>query len=305
MDSSLISFSNDLAAIVEQFSSQVVAVHARRHVPSSGLRWRSDVVVTAEHTIERDEDIRVSLADGSVADAELIGRDPGTDLALLRVKQLASSAQSPIPVEEVLRAGDLAVVLGRSPDSGVNASLGIISAVSGPWRTWRGGRMEQYVRLDARLFPNSSGGAVISASGRLVGLATSALSRIAGLGIPASTINRVAQHLLEKGFVPRGYVGVGVQPVPVPHALRAKIPLGNETGLIVLSVEPDGPADKAGLLIGDLMVGIGDSRIENIGDLQAISDSARIGASVKASFIRAGVLKEAALVIGERPGRRG
>ena len=304
MESSLVSLSNDLVQIVQQFSSQVVAVHARRHFPSSGVRWRSDVVVTADHTIQHEEDIQVTLPDGKTSNAQLIGRDPGTDLAVLRVERLTPLAAVP-GGEDTARAGELALVLGRSPDSGVNASLGIISAVSGPWGTWRGGRLEQYVRLDAKLFPNSSGGAVISVHGRIIGIATSALSRIAGLAIPMSAVNRVAEKLLEKGYIPRGYLGVGVQSVPTPENLRAKIPFGNRWGVMVLSVEPSGPADKAGLLIGDMIVGLGDVKVEHTGDLQSFSDAGVIGNSVKVTFVRAGALQESALVIGERPERRG
>ena len=136
------------------------------------------------------------------------------------------------------KVGELALVLGRSPDSGPNASLGVISAISGPWRTWRGGRLDQYIRLDATLFPNSSGGAVVDRRGQLLGIATSGLSRIAGLAIPASSVNRVMDAVLEKGYVPRGYLGVGVQPVAIPDALRTSLSVAGKVGVMVVKVEP-------------------------------------------------------------------
>jgi S1-C subfamily serine protease len=304
METSLVSLSNNLAEIVQRVSPQIVAVHAGRHFPSSGVLWGKDSIVTAAHTIQREEDIQVSLPDGMMKAARLVGHDAGTDLAVLKVEGLAGTTSRLQTKQEGLRAGDLALVLGRSPDSGPNASLGIISAVSGPWRTWRGGRLEQYIRLDAKLFPNSSGGAVINAAGDIIGIATTALSRIAGLVIPVSAVNRVAERLLEKGYIPRGYLGVGIQPVPIPDALRTQLSLGNQSGVLILGVEPGGPADKAGLLIGDMLVAINDTRLENAGDVQSFADSSSIGSSVTVSFIRAGVLKESTLVIGEHPGRQ-
>lgn len=303
MGNALVNLSNELASVVQAVNPHVVSVKARRHYPSSGLRWRADVVVTADHTLHREEDIAVLLADGKTVAAKLVGRDPGTDLAVLKIEGAVSSATEPQKAD-VVQAGELALVVGRSPDSGVNASLGIISATSGPWRTWRGGQLDAYVRLDAKLFPQSSGGAVANVRGEIVGIATSALSRIAGLAIPASTVKRVTEKLLEKGFVPRGYFGIGVQPVPFSDELRKKLSISNKSGLIVLTVEPNGPADKAGVLIGDVVVGIGGVAIEQTDDLQAYSDSGVIGKAVSTKFVRGGGLKDATLTVGERPSRR-
>lgn len=302
MGNALVNLSNELASVVQAVSPNVVSVKARRHYPSSGVRWGTDVV-TADHTVHRDEDIAVTLADGKTVSAKLVGRDPGTDLAVLKMDASGSSGAEPGRANAV-QAGELALVVGRSPDSGVNASLGIISATSGSWRTWRGGQLDAYVRLDAKLFPQSSGGAVVNVRGEFVGIATSALSRIAGLAIPASTVKRVTEKLLEKGFVPRGYLGIGVQPVAFADEFRKKLSISNKSGLIVLTVEPSGPADKAGILIGDVLVGIGDVAIEQTDDLQVYSDSGVIGKAVSIKFIRGGALKESALTVGERPGRR-
>ena len=303
MGNTLVNLSNELASVVQAVSPNVVSVKARRHYPSSGVRWGTDVVVTADHTVHRDEDIAVTLADGKTISAKLAGRDPGTDLAVLKMDAPGSPGAEPGRANAV-QPGELALVVGRSPDSGVNASLGIISATSGPWRTWRGGQLDAYVRLDAKLFPQSSGGAVVNVRGEFVGIATSALSRIAGLAIPASTMKRVTEKLLEKGFVPRGYLGIGVQPVPFADEFRKKLSIPNKSGLIVLTVEPSGPADKAGVLIGDVLVGISDVAIEQTDDLQAYSDSGVIGKAVSIKFIRGGALKESTLTVGERRGRR-
>lgn len=302
MESALINISNELATIVREVNPYVVSVRARRHYPSSGLLWSSGVVVTADHTIQRDDDIAVTLAHEKVVDAKVVGRDPGTDLAVLRLEASGSFRAGLNRANEV-KAGEFALVVGRSPESGANASLGIISASSGPWRTWRGGQLDAYLRLDAKMFPNSSGGVVVNARGEFIGIATSALSRIAGLAIPVSTVARVAEKLLEKGFVPRGYLGIGVQPVGFPEHLRAKLSLSTKGGLIVLMVESKGPADKAGVLVGDILTGLGDAPVEQTDDLQTYCDSDTIGRSVKVKLIRGGALEELTLIVGERPRR--
>ncbi|MGC9997287.1 MAG: trypsin-like peptidase domain-containing protein [Terriglobia bacterium] len=302
MQSTLASLSSELAKLVEEFQPYIVAVHARGHYPSSGVHWRSGIIVTADHTVRRDEDIQVTLPDGKRADAVLAGRDPGTDLAALKVEGLGSPAPQTGGGDPV-KAGELALVLGRSPDSGPNASLGVISAVSGPWRTWRGGRLDNYIRLDATIFPNSSGGAVVDVRGRLLGVATSALSRIAGLAIPASSVNRVLDALVTKGHVSRGYLGIGAQPVGIPDAWRASLPLTAKSGIMVVKVEAGGPADRAGVLLGDILVSLGDATLEEFEDLQSVSDSGIIGKQVKARVIRAGAIVELSITVGERPGK--
>ena len=301
MQSSLVSLSNELAKLVEEFQPHVVAVHARAHYPSSGVHWRPGIIVTADHTVGRDEDIQVTLPRGERAEATLAGRDSGTDIAILKVEGLGPTA-APAAGGDSAKVGELALVLGRSPDSGPNASLGVISAISGPWRTWRGGRLDQYIRLDATLFPNSSGGAVVDCRGQLLGIATSGLSRIAGLAIPASSVNRVMDALLEKGHVPRGYLGIGVQPVAIPDALRASLSVTGKTGVMVVNRRTRRTGGPGGLLLGDILLSIGNTQLEQIEELQSFSDSGVIGKPVKAKLIRAGTLQEVEITVGERPG---
>jgi S1-C subfamily serine protease len=299
METVLSSFSNELTNLVQRISPSVVAVHARRHFPSSGVHWGSDLVVTADHTIAREEDIRVTLADGKSLAASLLGRDPGADLAALKVPGLGQPAAINIQDKPVL--GEFALIVGRSPDSGANASLGIIGAASGPWRTWRGGRLEQYIRLDAMLYPNSSGGAVVNSRGSVLGIATSALSRVAGLAIPASDVARITKELLEKGYVPQGYLGVGVYPVAIPESLKSKLSLQNATGILMLNVEKGGPAERAGVLLGDVLISLDSTPMEKIEDLQTFCASGVIGKTVNARILRGGALIEKSIVAGERP----
>ena len=291
MANQLAAFSNELADAVHHAAQYVVAVHARPRFSSSGVFWRPGVIVTAEHTIRREEEITVTLPDGSNAPAALAGSDPGTDIAVLRVDQTrygpAARAATPSP-------GNLALTIGRSEDSGVNATLGIVSAVSGAWRTWRGGRLDHYIRLDLKLYPGSSGGAVMNTAGETIGVATSALSRIAGLAIPAVTIDRVLEEILTCGHVARGYLGVGLQPVELPD---------HHKGLIVLSLEPGGPASQAGVLIGDILISLGGAAVNDTDDIQLVLEGHAVGQSVAAEVLRGGVPRQIAITVGERPRR--
>jgi S1-C subfamily serine protease len=291
MANELAALSGELAEVVGRLGRSVVAIDARPRFGSSGVFWRPGIVVTAEHTIRREEEIAVTLPDGSGVQATVAGSDPGTDLAVLKVDAAgevpALAAAAPDP-------GNLALTIGRSPDSGVNATLGIVSAVSGSWRTWRGGRLDHYIRLDLTLYPSSSGGLVVDTKGEAIGIATSALSRIAGLAIPASTVNRVVDEILARGSVARGYLGVGLQPVELPD---------HHKGLIVLSLEPEGPAAKAGVLIGDVVVSLGGTAVDDTDDIQTVLEKYAVGQTIQAGLVRGGVAANLGIVIGERPRR--
>lgn len=284
--------SNDLAAAVERAGRSVVAVHARPRFSSSGVIWRPGVIVTAQHTIRREEEITITLPDGGSRAATLAGADAGMDLAVLRMAEPAGEAISQIA--EGTKPGHLALAVGRSEDSGVNASLGIISAVSGPWRTWRGGQLDQYIRLDLTMYPMSSGGVVVDSAGGVIGVATSGLSRLAGLAIPAASINRVLDEILSRGRVARGYLGVGLQPVVVSD---------HQKGLIVLSTETGGPAANAGVLIGDILVSVNGKAVADTEDVQSAMEGTRPGESVEAGLLRGGVEKRLTITVGERPRR--
>ena len=288
MSNELATLSKELAKAVEQAGQYVAAVHARPRFPSSGVFWRPGVIVTAEHTVRREEEITVTLPGGTNAQATLAGADPGTDLAVLRVE----GAGQPVGAAAgAIAPGHLALAIGRSPDSGVNATMGIISAVSGEWRTWRGGRLDHYIRLDLTLYPGSSGGLVINTAGEVIGIATSALSRIAGLAIPAATINRVVDEILTRGHVSRGYLGVGLQPVELPD---------HHKGLIVVSLEPNGPAAKAGVLIGDIITAVAGTDVGDTDDVQLALERNAPGSTTELGLLRGGEPRKLAIVVGER-----
>jgi S1-C subfamily serine protease len=292
MENPLLALSNELAALAARAGQGVVAVHGRPRIPSSGILWRSNVVVTAEHALRREEELRVTLPDGSIIAAELAGRDPGTDLAVLRVK-----AETPEwNFSTTPQCGNLILAIGRSAEMGMTAAMGVVSSVSGAWHTWRGGKVDQFLRLDVGLYPGSVGGAVVDAEGRLLGLATSGLSRTSIIAVPAATIARVVDELLEKGHVARGYLGVGLQPIALPAPQQG--------GLIVLSVESDGPAGRAGLVLGDILTSVGGKPVASVEDLQEALGAGSAGKTVSVSLIRGGDPVQVDLTIGERPRRR-
>jgi len=295
----LLSLSNDLAAAVERAAPAVVAVHARRRLPSTGIHWRPGIVVTAEHTVRTAEDITVTMADGRSLPAVLAGRDPGTDLAVLRVAD-AGSVVATLGDGAALKVGHMVLALGYGP----RASWGVISALGPRWRSWRGGDIDRLVRLDLVLYPGFSGGPLVDAAGRVVGLNTSGLARETRLALPVTMVTRVADELLQKGHVSRGYLGLGMQPVRLPEPLRAQLGLG-DGALIVVMVEPAGPAARAGVLLGDVLVALDGEPVGDLDDVQARLGSDRVGAEISAVVLRGGVRTELRITVGEQPRRRG
>lgn len=302
MGNTLVALSNDLASAVERAGRSVVAVHARHRFSSSGVAWQAGVIVTADHAIKREEEISITLPDGRAVPAKLAGRDPGTDLAVLRVEG-GSLAPAEFAPTESLQAGNVVLAVGRSAETGVNATMGVISTVGGPSRTWRGGSLDRLVRLDVTLYPGVSGGAIVDPLGRVLGMATSGLSRIAGIAVPVSTVSRVSEELLRKGHISRGYLGVGLQRVSLPEHLKTTLQLPVASGLIVLTVESGGPAEQGGVLPGDILLSLDGKSLAEADDVQEALGSDSVGRTVSAKIVRGGSLAELQIKVGER--RRG
>jgi S1-C subfamily serine protease len=300
MTQALSQLSEALAAAVELAGRSVVRVEARRRYPASGMVWSADgVIVTAHHAIEQDDSIEVGLPDGRAVQAQLVGRDPSTDLAVLRVQMAGLTPLAQAPAEGA-RVGHLALALGR-PGKGVRATMGIISALGDSWVTPAGGRVDRYIQGDVAMYPGFSGGPLVDAEGRLLGLNTSGLSRgSTATTIPAGTIQRVVGTLLAHGKVRRGYLGIGSQPVRLQPALAQQLG-GQETGLLVISVASDSPADKAGLLVGDAVVGFAGQPVRFIDDLLTALTGAEVGSRTTVRIIRGGQLQEVAVTVGEHP----
>ena len=291
--------SHDLAHVVEQVSPSVVAVNARRHLSSSGVYWRDGIIVTAAHTIRRTDEISVILANSQSVVATLAGVDPSTDLAVLKIDNPELSPPLFGDTSQ-LKVGHVVLAVGRGAQRGLNATLGIVGVLSGSWRTWRGGLIDQFIGLDLVLHPGAAGGPLTDSHGRVLGINTLGLSRSMALTIPVSTVNRVVTHLLEKGHMGLGYLGLGMRPIPLPENLKSTLNLSADSGLIVVTVEPDGPGSKAGVLFGDVIVALEGTAVSNIRDLQAFLEPESVGKTIPVSIIRGGKPIEINVTIGER-----
>jgi S1-C subfamily serine protease len=291
--------SQDLANTIEQVGTAVVAVNARPHLSSSGVYWRDGVIVTAAHTVKQTEDITVVLPSGQTVSATFAGMDPITDVAVLRV----NSSELSVPHfgdASQLKVGHWVLAAGRGSQRGLNAALGIVGVLSGAWRTWRGGLVDQFIGLDLELRPGAAGGPLSDMRGYVLGMNTPGLSRSLALTIPASTVNRVIGQILDNGRLARGYLGLGMRPISIPEELARTLYRPADSGLIVISVEPDGPGSKAGIVFGDVIVALEGTAVRNIRDLQAFLEPEFVGKTVSMSLIRAGKPIELDIIVGEQ-----
>ena len=299
MSAELIALSNALAQATERAAGSAVAVHTEARGSSSGIIWRSGVIVTAEHALRRDEDIQITLPDGRVVAATLAGRDASTDLAVLKCAEASSPVAETGDVSEV-KPGSLALVVGRTRASGPVAALGAVSLVVPERRAWTGAALAPYIRLDVGVQPTAVGGAVIDPGGQIIGIATPRFARFGAIAVPAPTVNRVVDTLLQKGRIPRGYLGVGLQPVRLPDAIRKSLKREDKTAAIVLEVEPEGPAHNAGIVIGDIFVTLADHPVTRLEDVHSQLGAESIGKSLPLKFVRGGALQQANIVVAER-----
>lgn len=289
--------SQGLAAAVEAAGPSVVRVEGRHRRPSSGIVWSADgVVATADHKLEREEDIRVGLADGRTVPAALVGRDPRTDVAVLRAEATGLPLIEWASVEE-LKVGHLVLALSR-PGETVRASLGIVCALAPEWRTHAGGKIDRWIETDVLHQPGFTGGLLVDAAGRGLGMDDAGLRRGRGLAVPATTLKRVVESILAHGGVRRGYLGIAVQPVRLPEA--AAQAHGAETGLLVVAVQPGGPAEEAGLLLGDVLLALDGKPATDSGALQSILDEDRVGQEIVLSILRGGEAREVKATVGAR-----
>lgn len=300
MSAELIELSNALAQATERAAAHTVAVHAEARGSASGVVWRSGVIVTAEHALRRDEEIHLTLPDRRVVPAALAGRDPSTDLAVLKCTE-ASAAVPGFGDVTALKPGHLTLVVGRTRASGPVAALGVVSLLAAERRTWTGAALAPYIRLDIGLQPTAVGGAVVNAQGQIVGIATPRFARFGVIAIPAPAVDRVVDTLLKKGHIPHGYLGVGLQPVRLPDALRQSLQRSEKTAAMVLEVEPESPAHNAGMVIGDILITLAGRPVARLEDVHAQLTSEAIGKPLVLKFVRGGAAQEVNIVVGERP----
>ncbi|HEV3037842.1 MAG TPA: S1C family serine protease [Candidatus Angelobacter sp.] len=278
--------SNEFTETASNLGKSAVALHGRGHA-ASGILWNKDSIVTASHALRRDDEITVIFSPGAKALGRVAGRDPGTDLALVRLQEQVDAPSLRWGDTSTLQVGELVLALGRTWRGNVVASSGVISGLMGRWRTWRGGQLDQFVRPDLVMYPGFSGGPLISSQGSVLGLNTAGLHR-SGITVPSATVTRVVAELLEKGSVTRPYLGLSMQAAPLPESLRSKLNLMASEGLVVLYVEPEGPADKAGVLLGDVLFEVDSKSVSDTDGVQDVLGGAHAGKVLTAKFIRAG-----------------
>ena len=295
--------SDRLAAIVDTLAASTVAVIGRRHPVASGVVWRTGLVVTAAHVFRRTPAaVTLVAAGGHELAATLVGIDSPTDLALFRLADEASLPPLAFGTPAALRAGHVAIAVGRAAEGDTIASAGIVNRVGGPWQTWLGGPIDRLIRLDGGVYDGLSGAPVADASGEVIGTATSALSRSYGVVVPLETVDRVVDALLSHGRVAPPWLGIGAQSVPLPGAAAAPGD-AEQTGLLITSLASGGPAARAGLLIGDIIVRAAESAAA---DLRALRQAlaAHVGKSVTLAVLRGGHPLELRTEVGEWPGER-
>ncbi len=289
--------SKELAAAIEASKASVVRVEGRRRTPSSGTVWAADgLIVASHHAVDVEADVPVGLADGRTVSAAIVGRDPGSDLALLRV---AETGLVPARWSETgdVRLGNFVVGLSR-PGRLLRAQLGIVSAVSEGWRAPSGRRLERYIESDLALHPGFSGGLLLGAEGRALGVTTAGLLRGVSLVVPTEAVRRVVEALLSTGRMRRGYLGIGTQPIALTSDLRGRVE--QQSALIVLSVQPDSPAAKAGLLLGDVLLKAAGEPLTHPAALLPLLDEERVGRELDLELLRAGQPTSLTIVVGER-----
>jgi serine protease DegQ len=290
-ESRALDLSELLATVVEKAGGSVVQVSARRGIGSSGVVWSADgVVVAADHNIQREEDVTLGLPDGSTVAAKVVGRDPSTDLAVLRAE--ASGLAVPEWADlSTVKVGHLALGVLR-PGRSVRATFGIVSAVGEDWRTPAGGKLDRYVQTDLDILKGFSGSLIVDVRGRALGLGTAGLLRGQAMVVPSETLKRVVGSLLEHGRIPRGQLGVGLVPLRLPPALEEAT--GQATGLMVVMVQPGSAAETAGVLLGDILISLDGHSVSDLSQLHSLLShdrDTRLGAAVVLKLVRAGELR--------------
>jgi S1-C subfamily serine protease len=296
-------FSKSFADAAERAGSATVLVKGRRRMPSSGIVYESGLVLTADHTIESEDNVGVTLPDGTDLEAEFAGNDPSSDLALLRISGPDAAAAEVLAKD--VRVGEFVLALGRPSLQGIEASLGVISAINGPVRTRRGGMIEKYIRTDAIPLPGFSGGPLVNAEGLVIGINTSGLSHGMLLTLPVSTAWTIAENLAEHGSIKRGYLGIRSQIVEIPEASMESLERAQQTGLLIVHVEADSPAAKGGLMVGDIILDVEGIPVRDHDELMSQLIGEIVGRPAAVGVLRGGALSAVDIIVGERPASYG
>lgn len=293
----LVDLSTSMADAVEKASASTVLVKARRRIPASGIALSQELILTANHVVERDEGIKVTLPDGTELSAKLLGRDYSSDLAVLKLEKASAS---PAETNGDPKIGQLIFALGRPTQEGIQASLGIISAIGGPTRTRRGGLLEKYIRTDAVPYPGFSGGPLLDSDGKVIGINTSGLGHGNSIAIPIELAMKVAESIEKYGSVKRGYLGIRSQLVDIPEPAQKALKREQAKGLLVVALEDDSPAVEGGLTVGDIIVGMVGEPVESHDELMTIMTNEVIGKNTPLEVLRGGKPEIIKVMVGER-----
>ena len=288
--------SNQMADAVERVSPALVLVNGRQRQPGSGIVYAPDLILTADHVLEREEDLTIQTHDKRTLAAQFVGRDLASDLALLRVTE--SGLTPAVAASEPARVGQLALAIGRASENGPMASSGVVSSIGGPLRTGRGVVLERYIRTDAIPYPGFSGGPLVDADGAVLGILTTGLVNGVALAIPMQIAKQVAETLAQQGYIKRGYLGISSQLVHLPLAQRAG--RTQEHGLLIVKVDEKSPAEKGGLLVGDILIGLDGHDISDSEDLQLLLTGDRVGKAIPVQVVRGGSLHTLQVTVGQR-----
>jgi S1-C subfamily serine protease len=294
----LVELSDALADAAEAAGKATVLVNARRRMPASGIVYAPDLILTADHVVEREDDIKVLLGDGSELAAKVAGRDAGSDLAVLKLERAARTVAE--VTQSPARLGQIALVLGRPSPDGIEASLGTVSAIGGPIRTGRGGMLKRYIRTDSISYPGFSGGPLVAADGTILGINTSGLARGAAITIPADIAWKIADTLVKHGRIQRGYLGIRSQPVEIPATQQDLLKRQQGVGLLIVGIENDSPASRGGLMVGDILVAVTGSPVVHHDELFARLDGDVAGKSTPIEVLRGGQPQTLNVLVGER-----
>ena len=293
----LVALSDSTAKLVERAASSIVSVHGGSRWHSSGIHWRSGIIVTAEEVLERDENIKLTLPAGQTIDASLVGRDPTTDVAVLRFQP--DGLPTAVSATASLRAGEVIFAVGCHEGVPLTA-FGIVALAGGAWRSSRGGTIDNFIRLDLALSPVAEGGALIDVQGRVLGMTVLGPRRRA-IAIPAATIERAVDQLLARGHVFRGYLGAGLRRLRHERRQDSSPASSGGRGVLVVDVDPEGPSKRAGLLLGDLITSWNGKPIDRVRDVMHLLGPESVGDTVDLGLIRGGASATLRVILGERP----
>ena len=293
-----VELSDAIADAAEHAGKSTVLVDARRKFPASGIAFSKDLILTADHVVEREEDIKVILADGAEVTAHLAGRDPGTDLAVLKLDRPEAT---PAEVSKTpARVGQFVLAIGRPSTNGIESSFGTVNSISGPVRTGRGSMLERYIKTDVVSYPGFSGGPLVNGDGTIFGINTSGFGNGGAITIPADIAWKIAETLAKHGRIKRGYLGIRSQTVEISADARKALKREQETGLLLVGLEADSPAGKGGLMVGDILVGVAGEVVAHQDDLFVRLSGDVVGKSVAIDILRGGKLESVNVEIGER-----